>query len=126
MACVRGASSDAMTLAPRHDAPVPLTVTALELSEGRVTHVQGSRHGGMPWRLALGDAVAAMESRRYSLGMRSGRERVVLVRRDDLPRGFEARDRAGRDLVLELPLITRGAPPPAAAPDMSTGQAPQP
>jgi hypothetical protein len=67
-----------------------------------------------------------MESRRYSLGMRSGRERVVLVRRDDLPRGFEARDRAGRDLVLELPLITRGARPPAAAADMSTGQAPQP
>lgn len=108
---------------PRNQLAVPLTVTALELSEGQLTHVQGSRHGGLPWRLAIDDVVAAIESRRYSLGIRSGRERVVLVRRNDLARGFEARDRSGRDLVLELPVFTRDAPPPALASPIPTNQA---
>ena len=111
-----------MPASPRHELAVPLTVTALELSEGRVTHVQGRRHGGLRWRLALDEALAAIEGRRYSLGMRSGRERVELVRRDDLARRFEARDRFGRDLVLELPVITRQAHPPASCTDTSANQ----
>lgn len=112
-----------MPVGPRDQNPVPLTVTALELNEGRLTRVHGSGHGGMPWHLSLADVLAAMESRRYSLGIRSGRERVVLVRRGDLARGFEARDRSGRDLVLDLPVITRDAPLPASVPPLPTHQA---
>ena len=62
-----------MFASQRNLLPVPLTVTALEFSEGRLTHVQGSRHGGLPWRLAVEDLIAAIESQRYSVGLRSGR-----------------------------------------------------
>ena len=96
----------------RNTLPVPLTVTALVICAGQLTHVQGSRHHGLSWQLSLGDALAAIASGRYSLGMRSGRERVTLVHRSDLARRFEALDRDGKDLVLELPVITCEVPGP--------------
>lgn len=89
----------------RQLAPVPLTVTAVETSAGRLTHLQGSQQGGQPWRLAVDDARAAIESRRYSLGVRVGRQRFVLVPRDDAARRFEALDRFGTDLMAQLPVI---------------------
>lgn len=89
---------------------MPLTVTALEMSAGRLTHLQGNHHAGRPWRLAVEDAIAAIQSRRYSLGVRSGRERCLLVRRGDLERGFVALDRFGTDLLLALPVIDREPP----------------
>lgn len=100
---------------PRGQMPVPLTVTALEITAGRLTHLRGLHHAGLPWRLAVDDAIAAIQSRRYSLGVRSGRERCLLVRRDDLERGFEALDRSGRDLLLELPVIASEPPRFASA-----------
>lgn len=84
---------------------MPLTVTSLEACAGRVTHLSGSGHGGQRWRLAVDDAVMAIRSRRYSIGVRVGRERFVLVPRDAAPRRFEAFDRSGRDLVAQLPVI---------------------
>ncbi|GAC1537816.1 MAG: hypothetical protein NVS2B4_17920 [Ramlibacter sp.] len=89
----------------RQHVPVPLTVSALELHSGRLTHLHGAYQGGQPWRLAVEDAVAAIEGRRYSLGVRSGRERCVLVRRDDAALRFQALDRCGNDVLPDVPVI---------------------
>jgi hypothetical protein len=90
----------------RNAFPVPLRVVGLEREGGQIVAVHGLTQTGRPWRLPVDDAIAAVASRRYSLGLGQGSGRVNLqVVQDGATFTLTCFDEDGKDRLLELPEV---------------------